>query len=81
MGLAIRYTSQRMTPRLRAYHAQRQDQRLRGAAIAGASWAHRSLHAGKSPERVARAAQRVAEAWQARHIQERCDAYFSGLYE
>lgn len=81
MGLAIRYTSRRMTPQLRDYHAQRQEQRLKGAERAGASWAHRTLRGGMSQERTERAAQRAAELWHERHIQERCDAYLAGLYD
>lgn len=76
MGLAIRHTSQRMVPRLHAYHVRRQEQRLKGAERAGASWAYRTLKTGQG-----RAAQCQAEAWHARQIQERCDAWFDGLYD
>ena len=81
MGLAIRYTSRRMTPKLRDYHAQRQEQRLKGAERAGASWAYRTLGGGMSQERTERAAQHAAKTWHAKYIQERCDAYFAGLYD
>ena len=80
MGLAVRHIVENMGHNLHAYHVRRQDQRLEGAAIAGAHWAKHTMRGEGSAEGIAQRAQSAAEAWHARQTQERCDAYFDGLY-
>ncbi len=81
MGMSMRNNARRMTFSLHTYHVRRQEQRLKDAKIAGAGWARRTLHAGKSPERVSRLALAQAERWHHNMVQERIDAYLAGLYK
>ncbi len=81
MGLAVRHIVENMGHQLHAYHVRRQDQRRADAGKAGAPWAYHTIKGEGSKARIACAAQRTAEAWSRRQIQERCDAYFAGLFD
>ncbi len=81
MGMAVLQIAGNMSPKLHAYHLRRAEQRMVSAKKAGASWAHRTVRGEGGKARIACAAQRQAEAWSRRQIEERCDAYADGLYD
>ncbi len=81
MGLALRNVIHRMPKRLRVYRQSRMDQRMKGAAIAGAGWAYRPAPSMPERLRIAVASTLEAEAWHLRQIEERCDAYAAGWYD